>query len=95
MTHPLNSIGDVLARMDERQRALMIWRPIETAPKDQEILACGPRMGRLVVEFDEYANPDFPWATLDGPNYFKDEFTHWMVLPDLPYDSADQTVDAE
>lgn len=62
----------------------MNWQTIETAPKDREILAWGMSIGHLVVEFDEAADPGWPWSTLDGPNYHRDAFTHWMPLPDPP-----------
>ena len=64
--------------------AQMVWRPIDTAPKDgDDILVWGEWLGNHVVGFDE-SNPDFPWATLDGPSYKQDAFTHWMPLPAPP-----------
>jgi len=65
------------------------WRDISTAPKEIEILVWGPRMGHHVVEYDAEGtnDPDFPWHTLDGPSYFKNEFICWMPLP-LPPEGA-------
>jgi len=62
------------------------WQDIETAPKDgTAILVWGPMIGHIVVEFDDSANdPDFPWGTLDGPNYFTRAFAYWHALPALP-----------
>lgn len=61
------------------------WQPIETAPKDgDDILVSGPWLGMHVVGYDDSGDPDFCWATLDGPNYSAQAFTHWMPLPEPP-----------
>ena len=63
------------------------WYPIETAPKDgNDFLACTDdfSLTMLVVAFDDSADPDFPWGTLDGPNYHLTVFSHWMPLPPPP-----------
>lgn len=62
------------------------WQDFETAPRDgTDFLAFGPFLGMLVLEFDDSArDPDFPWATLDGPNYYNGAFSHWMPLPAKP-----------
>ena len=61
------------------------WQSIETAPKDgEDILVWGPMLGHLVVSFDEEANKDFPWFTLDGPSYYGGAFAVWMPLPKPP-----------
>lgn len=50
------------------------------------ILAWGAKTGYLVVQYDpDSANdPEFPWLTLDGPNYYFDAFTIWHPLPPEP-----------
>jgi hypothetical protein len=64
----------------------MTWQPIETAPKDgEDILVWGMMLGHHVVQFDE-TNPDFPWATLDGPSYLAGAFEVWMPVPAPPSD---------
>lgn len=68
----------------------MRWQPMETAPKDRPILVCLFGDTIMVVEYDEYADPMFPWSTLDGPNYMKDSPTHWMPLPECPTHTAAQ-----
>ena len=64
------------------------WRPIHTAPKDQDILAWGAGVGHLVVQFDAECGSsqagEYPWLTLDGPNYHKSAFELWMPLPAAP-----------
>lgn len=54
------------------------WNPIATAPKDETpILALNSDYLPLVLEWDDEAeDPDFPWATLDGPYYHK----NWPIL---------------
>lgn len=62
------------------------WQDFETAPKDgTAFLAYSPKLCMIVLEFDDAArDPDFPWCTLDGPNYFTGAFSHWMPLPEPP-----------
>jgi hypothetical protein len=75
-----------------------MWQPIETAPKDQFLLLCGPSgytttpmvvtTGRMCSDYHagrwiDHANDDLTdWGF---------EPTHWMPLPDLPgaHDDAD------
>jgi hypothetical protein len=70
---------------------MMMWQPIETAPKDQFLLLCGPSgytttpmvvtSGRMCSDYHagrwiDHANDDLTeWGF---------EPTHWMPLPDLP-----------
>lgn len=68
------------------------WQPIETAPKDREILAFDQQIGVAIIRWD------YTWvAWFDGrmvvdgygdPEYFTP--THWMPLP-LPPISDHQT----
>lgn len=63
------------------------WRPIETAPKDgTDILVCVRDTDIcLVVDWDDEASrPGWNWATLDGPHYHENLFSHWMPLPAPP-----------
>jgi hypothetical protein len=71
------------------------WQPIKTAPTDgTEILVkVNGQNTYLVVAWDDetwdaesgsYGKQEHPWATLDGPNYHADTFSHWMPIPELP-----------
>lgn len=66
------------------------WQPIETAPRDgTDILVVWNAGGiQMVVGWDEDAeatiNGRWAWATLDGPNYHENAFSHWMPLPEPP-----------
>lgn len=64
------------------------WRPIWDAPKDQDIMVWGANLGILVVQYDSECGGsqarEYPWQTLDGPNYHKDAFTYWQPLPAPP-----------
>lgn len=67
--------------------AVSQWQPIETAPKDGDILVCW-RVGTdmLVVEWEEsgYGGVSPGWSTLDGLCYHPEAFGHWMPLPSPP-----------
>lgn len=58
------------------------WQPIETVPKDEDVIVYGPKIGIIVAALD--LGFPFPWFTLDGPSYAQDAFTHWMPLPEPP-----------
>jgi hypothetical protein len=64
------------------------WQPIETAPKDgNEILVKVRGQDTYVVvawDDEDGKSPIHPWATLDGPNYHADTFSHWMKIPEPP-----------
>jgi Protein of unknown function (DUF551) len=61
------------------------WRPIESAPKDQDILVFSQRWGALIAEFSSEFGQWFPRmqcpVTLHGDT---DAVTHWMPLPVAP-----------
>ena len=57
----------------------MKWEPIETAPKDTNILGWGEHMGMRTIEVD----PDgFAWS--DEGRHPVGAFTRWMPLPEPP-----------
>lgn len=67
----------------------LTWRPIETAPKDRDILVCDARTLDgccQVVCWDDSADDEsmWRWATSDGPTFHRLAFTHWLPLPKPP-----------
>ena len=70
------------------------WQPIETAPKDADILLYGPSSdgprvtegywmkAQYDYEFDR-THPAF-WFSMDGGFTKKYPPTHWMPLPEPP-----------
>jgi hypothetical protein len=69
------------------------WQPIETAPKDRDILIACPSIPsphpKVVIggwEPDAHKKNARPYWSHSGPMYFarKHQPTHWMPLPDLP-----------
>ena len=70
----------------------MKWQPIETAPKDKDILLFCPRLGVVRGCWNDckYHKNSKPYWTNDradifGVRYTKsDQPTHWMPLPDAP-----------
>lgn len=59
---------------------LNAWQPIETAPKDRNILVYDPGYGHLVVIWPEFYNL---WITVFGRTLTKPP-THWQELPEDP-----------
>jgi hypothetical protein len=63
----------------------IVWRPIESAPKDQDILVFSQRWGSLIAEFSSEFGQWFPRmqcpVSLHGE---ADGLTHWMPLPVAP-----------
>lgn len=61
------------------------WEPIETFPRDGDgYLVCNDRVigGNCeVVFFDDEATTGWCFATMDGPNYHPETFTHWARIP--------------
>jgi hypothetical protein len=78
-----------------RAEAKLAWQPIETAPKDTEILLTDMAFVH-VGRFDAEADAEYPWRFLDwtsrkseiGLNGWKHDIergpTHWMPLPAPP-----------
>lgn len=67
------------------------WQPIETAPKDREILVADARTAdgfMQVVEWEHEAKGDWKWAVKDGGRHHVNCFTHWADLPKPPADLA-------
>ena len=61
------------------------WRPIDTAPRDQDILIYSLRWGALIAEYSSEFAQWFPRmqcpVSLHGD---ADALTHWMPLPVAP-----------
>lgn len=83
------------ARAEAAERALStaraeVWRTIDTAPKDGQMLlvarfADGESVEFRVVFYDEDdSGPEFPWTIADGACHRRDWPTHWMPLPEPP-----------
>lgn len=68
------------------------WRPIESAPKDGDVLLCGPRNGKIVVKSGRWdaqrynEKPRPYWAIYGWPTTWCREFEpeFWMPLPPPP-----------
>lgn len=70
-------------KLDEESRG-NDWRPMNADAKDgNNVLLWGPTIGHIVASYDGDLD-NYPWSTLDGPNYHKGAFTHWMPLPEPP-----------
>ena len=70
----------------------MEWQPIETAPKNADILLYCPRRGVVCGRWSDerYATKPKPYWTHDRERLFgvretrEDQPTHWMPLPEAP-----------
>ncbi len=70
----------------------MEWQPIETAPKNQDVLLFCPLRGivRGVWNWDRYAHNPRPYWSNDRERMLgtretrADQPTHWMPLPKVP-----------
>ncbi len=68
------------------------WQPIETAPKDVDVLLFCPRFGVVRGRWsdEKYAKTPRPYWKNDRTNLFgiqetrKNQPTHWMPLPEVP-----------
>lgn len=61
------------------------WRPIATAPKDEEILVYEGRTGQIeIVDWSDIE--EGKWLSRD---YDRIEATHWMPLPAPPSPASD------
>jgi hypothetical protein len=63
----------------------MTWQPIETAPKDKDILLYCPEykgiyIGQSWTAYDEEENYTYFWVSQIGEVYP----THWQPLPEPP-----------
>jgi len=58
------------------------WQPIETAPKDREILVCQSQ--NSIVRIAKGKNEHGNWRTGSGPMDYIVAVTHWMPLPKPP-----------
>ena len=66
--------------IDNECKELNAWQPIETAPKDRNILVYDPGYGHLVVIWSEFYNL---WITVFGRKLTEPP-THWQELPEDP-----------
>lgn len=70
----------------------MEWQPIETAPKDADVLLYCPERGvvRGAWRDDKYSTKPRPYWTNDRESLWgktwtrADQPTHWMPLPEAP-----------
>lgn len=72
------------------------WQPIDTAPKDPDVLLFCPLAGIVRGRWsaERYATRPRPYWTHDRERLFgtryvrRDQPTHWMPLPDHPKEDA-------
>lgn len=89
---PIETIKEALRIAEKHQ-----WQPIETAPKDGEILvyngeSVSPSMWYESNEFRNFgeeggwcsADYDVGGSLYEGVDVIKPQPTHWMPLPDAP-----------
>lgn len=77
----------------------MTWQPIETAPKDGDVLLYCPRRGVVRGRWDtsKYAKKPRPYWTNDRECLWgiaatrDDQPTHWMPLPSPPCPDCHET----
>lgn len=72
------------------------WQPIDTAPKDRDIIVCGRYDGPCVVRWNEYTRrwrgvfQGFPAIQGQGDTWTEyhetGPVTHWMPMPNPPKD---------
>lgn len=87
-TEAAQALADVAARVLELEAAQQ-WQPIETAPKDRDILVCQSRNG--IISAARGVNEHGDWKTGIGPMDYLAEATHWMPLPEPPSAALNQT----
>jgi len=61
-----------------RKRRMMLWQPIETAPKDGSFILLATPKGRIADGFWSPVYGVWSWP------YVMVEPTHWMPLPERP-----------
>jgi|GEM_PF-2459301 len=77
----------------------MEWQPIETAPKDMDVLLHCPGRGAVRGKWnaDQYARVPRPYWSNDRERTFgtretrDDQPTHWMPLPEAPNARSEPT----
>jgi|WetSurMetagenome_2_1015567.scaffolds.fasta_scaffold586797_2 hypothetical protein len=71
---------------DALDASRLIWRTMETAPKDgTPFLGCANKDLPVVTWYD--VDHYWSYSTLSGGEYVKWQPTHWMPLPKPPEDS--------
>ena len=63
---------------------MMMWQPIETAPKDQTFLAVLNCAGEQTICTMRWAVAEAKNSRSDNPVFHVERVTHWMPLPDPP-----------
>ncbi|TDR94407.1 hypothetical protein [Enterovirga rhinocerotis] len=64
------------------------WQPIETAPKDLDILVHTPPWGSIIARFSEEFGQWLSRMQMPASIQAADELpTHWQPLPDAPVGS--------
>lgn len=63
------------------------WQPIETAPKDGLLVLVYGSYGFDIARYGAVANdPTHSWRNIGDINISADRLTHWIPLPDPPYE---------
>jgi hypothetical protein len=82
--YPVPPIQREAAAEIERLRALLEWRPIETAPKDMMFIwACPKGDGKFGIGL-AYQNVSGGWSDAYGDRVAPCEATLWATLPPAP-----------
>ena len=69
---------------------MMMWQPIETAPKDQTFLAVLTCAGEQTICTMRWAIVEAMNSRPDSKTFHVERVTHWMPLPDLPGAKGEQ-----
>lgn len=80
---------DLVQQQAEALQQIPTWQPIETAPKDTDVVAFFPdtRDGYNVMIVHQFADDPGAWYQQDAdlcPDALDVEPTHWQPLPDPP-----------
>jgi hypothetical protein len=87
------SVRAYIYLLERECKELNPWMPIETAPKDRNILVFNPMTGIYTSKFIDGNWPYFGWNELTGFKIDKDDPaasvhyphpTHWQELPPKP-----------
>lgn len=61
------------------------WQPIDTAPKDGTwVLAYSPNGNWRRISWGKNRFNEACWTSVDWWFFEREEFTHWMPLPEPP-----------